>query len=88
MTDIVVIGVEPPCPKCRKTLENVKKAVREAGLEARVEVTKLDMNAPEVIKKYGLVISPSLAVKGKLVIAGRVPSKDEVAKILEKEFSQ
>lgn len=83
---VEVIGVEPPCPKCRKTLEVVKEAVRELGLEGEVKVVKLDISSPEVLSKYGLVISPCVAIDGKLVVSGRVPSKGEVARILEQEI--
>ncbi len=77
-----VIGVEPPCPKCKKTLETVRKVVEKLGVKDKVKVVKLDMNDPNVISKYGVVISPSLAVNGVLKISGRIPSEEEVEKIL------
>jgi len=80
---VEVIGVEPPCPKCRKTLEIVKEVIRELGIEDKVEVVKLDASSPEVIARYGIVISPSIAVNGVIRISGRVPEKKEVTRILK-----
>jgi len=85
MSEIVVevIGVEPPCPKCRKTLEIVKNVVKELNIEDKVKIIKLDINSPNVVARYGVISSPSVAVNGVIKVLGRVPEKEEVIRILK-----
>ncbi len=85
---VEVIGVEPPCPKCKKTLEIVNEAVEELGVKDRVSVVKLDVSSPDVIAKYGMLMSPSLAVNGVVKVLGRVPSKEEVLRILREALGK
>jgi small redox-active disulfide protein 2 len=62
------------CPKCKKLAELTAAAVRETGIVAEVrKVEKIDD-----ILTYGVMVTPALAVDGKVVVAGRVPSKDEI----------
>jgi len=77
---IEVIGLEPPCEKCNQLLENAKKAAKEAGVEA--EVVKLWVLSEEVRQKYGLPLSPALAIDGILVVQGKVYSVDRIAGFL------
>jgi len=80
MIRIEVIGLEPPCEKCNQLLENSKKAVAETGIEA--EVVKLWVLSDEVRKKYGLPLSPALAIGGILVAQGKVYSLERIAGLL------
>lgn len=80
---VEVIGVEPPCPRCKKTLEVVKEAVRELGIEDKVKIVKLDVGSPEVIERYGIVMSPSVAINGVIRISYRVPTKEKIKHILK-----
>lgn len=77
---IEVIGLEPPCEKCNQLLENAKKAAKEAGVEA--EVVKLWVLSEEVRQKYGLPLSPALAIDGILVVQGKLYSADRIAGFL------
>lgn len=66
------------CPKCKKLAEQVAEVVKETGVVAEIrKVEKIDE-----IMNYGVMITPALAVDGKVVAAGRVPSKDEVKKYI------
>lgn len=80
---IEVIGVEPPCPKCKTTLKIVNEVVDRLGLRDRVEIVKKDINSDEIVNKYGVLISPSLAINGEVKIQGRVPLASEVEKLLK-----
>lgn len=80
---VEVIGVEHSCPKCRKALEIVNSVIRELGYEDKVRVVKLNANSPDVIVRYGIVLTPSIAVNGLIRVSGRIPSKDEVVNILK-----
>jgi small redox-active disulfide protein 2 len=64
------------CPKCRKLTELVTETVKETGVTA--EIGKVDKIND--IMNYGVMITPALAIDGKVVVAGRIPSKDEIKK--------
>lgn len=84
---IDVIGVVPPCPRCKKTEENARKAA--AKLEGEgfdVEVSKLDISARETISRYGVVMSPAVAVNGVVKIMGKVPDPGVIERILRREL--
>jgi hypothetical protein len=78
---IEVIGLEPPCKKCGELLDNAKKAVEDSGIEA--EVVKLWVLSEEVREKYGLPLSPALAIDGVLVAQGKVYSAERIASLLK-----
>jgi hypothetical protein len=78
---IEVIGLEPPCEKCDQLLQNAKKAVAEAGIEA--EVVKLWVLSDEVRQKYGLPLSPALVIEGVLVAQGKVYSVERIVNLLK-----
>jgi small redox-active disulfide protein 2 len=80
---VEVIGVEPPCPKCKAALKTVNEAVEKLGLGGRIEVVKKNIMSDEVIDKYGVLISPSIAIDGDVKIKGRVPSLGEVENLLK-----
>ena len=66
------------CPKCKKTFENAKLAVKKAGINAEV-VSVFDVK--EVIKK-GLSKTPALFIDGNLKSAGSVPNVEEIVQLL------
>lgn len=66
------------CPKCKKLAENAEAAARELGLEHDlVKVT--DIN--EIIK-FGVMMTPCLAVDGEVKIVGKVSSVEEIKDLL------
>ncbi len=62
------------CPKCRKTVENAETAVRELGIQADVE--KIEQISE--IMKFNVMMTPGLAVDGKVKVSGRVPSVEDI----------
>jgi len=80
MIHIEVIGLEPPCKKCSELLENSKKAVQETGIEA--EVVKKWTLSEEIREKYGLLLSPALAIEGVVVAQGKVYKPERIAGLL------
>lgn len=67
------------CMKCRQLEENVRKVVEQIGIDAEiVKVTDI-----ETMIDRGLMATPGLAVNGKLVVAGRVPSNHELIEIIK-----
>lgn len=66
------------CPKCRKLEENVKSATQNFDRKPVIEkVTDI-----KDIVSYGVMMTPALAVDGKVVLMGKVPSAGELEKIL------
>jgi hypothetical protein len=64
-------------------MENAEKAgarAKEKGIEVIVE--KLNILSREVVKRYGVLVSPALAVNGVVKVMGRVPSKEEIERLL------
>ena len=76
MKKIQILGTG--CPKCKTLLANAEAAVTAAGIEATVE--KVDQLAD--IMKMGVMITPALAVDGKVVSAGKVLGADDIKKFL------
>ncbi len=67
------------CPKCKKLAENAEAAAKQAGVDYEIEkVTEIND-----IMKFGVMVTPALAVDGKVKIVGKVPSADEIKKMLE-----
>lgn len=69
---IEVFGVG--CPKCKKTEENCKQAVKELGI--KVEVTHVYDQAKMLTR--GITDSPALVIDGELKVSGRVPEVQEI----------
>ncbi len=76
--NIKVLG--PGCAKCHKLEKLVKEVVTELNLDAQVEYIK-DMGK---IMQYPVLTTPGLVINEEVVCTGRVPSKEEIGKMLEK----
>jgi small redox-active disulfide protein 2 len=81
MMQIEVIGLEPPCEKCNELLENARQAVTELGIEA--EVVKKWTLSDEMRDKYGLLLSPALAIEGIVVAQGKVYKAERIKGLLQ-----
>lgn len=66
----------PGCPKCKKVLENVNKALAEAGKTAEAEVVKVEKF--EEIAKRKILMTPAVAIDGEVKCSGKVPSVEEI----------
>lgn len=66
------------CPKCKKLTGLVTETVKGLGISA--EIVKVDQISN--IMNYGVMITPALVIDGKVVAAGRIPSKEEIKKWL------
>ena len=76
MKKIQILGTG--CPKCTKLAEQADAAARELGLEYElVKVT--DIND---IVGFGVMTTPALAVDGTVKMMGKVPSVEEIKKLI------
>jgi small redox-active disulfide protein 2 len=66
------------CPKCKKLAENTEAAAKELGLEYALEKVT-DINQ---IMAFGVMMTPALAVDGQVKVVGKVPSPEEIKKML------
>jgi small redox-active disulfide protein 2 len=73
---ILVIG--PGCAKCKTLAQLTEQAANELGTPYEIsKVTDL-----KEIMALGVMMTPALAVDGKVKLAGRVPSVEEIKKLL------
>ncbi len=62
------------CPKCRKLAENTEAAAKALGIEYTLEkVTEIGE-----IMKFGVMMTPALAVDGVVKVAGKVPDPEAI----------
>jgi small redox-active disulfide protein 2 len=73
---IQVLGMG--CPKCKKLAENAEAAIKELGLDSKVEKVT-DLN--EMVR-MGVMTTPALVVDGSVKISGKVSSVEEIKKLL------
>ncbi len=66
------------CAKCKQLAANVQAALKESGIEAETSKVE-DIDA---ISGYGVMITPALAVDGKVVSSGKVLNKEEIKKLI------
>ena len=66
------------CPKCKKLAANAEAAAKELGIEYQLE----KVTAISDIMKFGVMMTPALAVDGEVKVAGKVPGVDEIKKML------
>jgi small redox-active disulfide protein 2 len=76
MKKIQVLGTG--CAKCKKLAENAEAAARESGIEYELEKVT-DINE---IMKFGVMMTPALAIDGEVKVVGKVPSPEEIEKII------
>lgn len=76
MKKIKILGTG--CPKCKKLAENAEAAAKELGIEFEIEkVTNIND-----IMKFGVMMTPALAINGQVKTVGKVASPDEIKKML------
>ena len=76
MKKIQILGTD--CPKCKKLAENAEAAAKDLGIEYEIEkVTKINE-----IMKFGVMMTPALAIDGQVKSVGKVISPDEIKKML------
>lgn len=77
MTAIQILGTG--CSKCKQLQANVEQATRELGIEATIEKVQ-DINR---IVEYGVMVTPALAIDGRVKFVGKVASPEEIKCVLK-----
>jgi len=76
MKKIQILGTG--CPKCKKLAEAAEEAAKTAGIAYQLE----KVTAINDIISFGVMTTPALAIDGKVVLAGRAATPDEIKKLL------
>lgn len=73
---IQVMG--PGCAKCNQVAENASAAAKELGLDCEIVKIK-DFNE---MMKFGVMMTPALAIDGEVKCVGKVPTINEIKTML------
>jgi small redox-active disulfide protein 2 len=76
MKRIEILGTG--CPKCAKLAEAADAAARSMAIE--YEITKV--TDIQKILAYGVMMTPALVVDGAVKVVGKVPSVDDLKKLI------
>jgi len=72
------------CPKCQSLAKNAEQAASKMGIDYEVcKVTKLD----EIMRR-GVMMTPALAIDGKVESVGRVATEAEITTLLANRLNQ
>lgn len=81
MNKILIYG--PGCAKCKDLAEIAQQAIQELGLNVPLEKVTDAMQ----FAVAGVLVTPALAVDGRILVSGKVPSKEEVKRILKEALA-
>jgi len=77
MKKIQILGTG--CSKCSTLAQLTQQAAKQMAIEYTIEkVTKINE-----IMAFGVMITPALVIDGQVKIAGKVPSIEQIKKMLE-----
>jgi small redox-active disulfide protein 2 len=78
MNSMQILVIGPGCSRCKTLAQLTEQAVKELGIAAEInKVTDLKQ-----IMALGVMMTPALAINGTIKVAGRVPSVEEIKKLL------
>lgn len=67
------------CPKCKQLTQHAEEAVKDLGIDAEiVKVTQIND-----IMKFGVMVTPALAVDGQVKSVGKLLSVEEIKGLLK-----
>jgi small redox-active disulfide protein 2 len=76
MKKLQILGMG--CAKCTNLAAAAEQAAKTLGIEYQMEKVS-DLNQ---IMAFGVMMTPALVVDGKVKVAGRVPSVEDIKKML------
>ncbi len=69
------------CKRCDQLYDNTLKALSQVESPAAIEVEKIgDVN---YFAKMGVFMTPGLVIDGQVISTGKVPSTNEIVKLIE-----
>ncbi|RAP51302.1 MAG: hypothetical protein BZ138_05525 [Methanosphaera sp. rholeuAM270] len=70
------------CDKCNNLESNLEKALKELSIDKNIA----HITEPALISMYGVMKTPGLVIKQKVVSIGKVPSVDEIKELITKYY--
>jgi small redox-active disulfide protein 2 len=67
------------CSRCKTLMARVAEAVAAKGVQAEIEKVE---NIEEIVK-FGVMSTPALAIDGKVLFTGRVPTAREIGELID-----
>ncbi|HBJ80734.1 thioredoxin family protein [Pseudothermotoga sp.] len=67
------------CARCKQTEKIVRMALEELNVDAVIEKVE---DIAEIIAR-GVVSTPAIAVNGKIVLSGKIPTLEEEKKLIQ-----
>jgi len=77
--EVTILG--PGCYSCNKLEQDVMAVLSESGIQASLN----HITDPKLMAQYGIVITPTLVINGKVKSKGTLPPKSQTKKWLEEE---
>ena len=74
--DIKILG--SGCKKCITLESHARQGAADLGIDSSIEA----IHDPIAIAGYGVMRTPALVIDGRVVVAGRVPTAEEVRSML------
>jgi protein-disulfide isomerase len=84
MVEVKVFGTTPPCAKCKEVTKRATKVAEK--YPGKINVTHLDALSSDG-DKYGIMMTPTIVINEKVVSIGKVPSEDDIEKMITKEMA-
>ncbi|MBN1539566.1 MAG: TM0996/MTH895 family glutaredoxin-like protein [Candidatus Thermoplasmatota archaeon] len=69
------------CAKCKRLEKHVEKAVKE--LKVKADIRKVE-DITEIMNR-GVMMTPALAIDGKIVLSGKTSDIDEIKELLSRK---
>jgi len=66
------------CPKCKKLYELTEQTAKSIGIEYEIEKVE---DIQQIIA-FGVMMTPALAVNGEVKVSGKVPTVDEIKRMI------
>lgn len=67
------------CKKCTKVKETFEKITEKEGMD---DIVVKKVNDMEELVSKGVMSTPAVSLDGKMIFVGKVPSEDDILKVL------
>ena len=85
MIEVKVFGTTPPCAKCKEVTKRAAKVAEK--YPGKVGVTHF-VALSEEGDKYGIMMTPTMVINDKVVSVGKMPTEDDIEKMIQKVMDQ
>lgn len=83
MIEIKVFGTKPPCARCKEVTRRASKVAEK--YPGNISITHYDALSEEG-DNYGIMMTPTLVINDKVVSVGKLPTEEDIEKMIKKEM--